>query len=231
MTVKGYQILKEGILRNNPFFVSAIWSNPRKGMPHNEVIKECKIMQKLTEYTLGKTVISSEYDSDADTSYYGTYGNAYTPGCIIRADETFYEDHIEDIDKEDDDGYPLYEVPTIRGEYSFFYPSDTGENIGTELYRKYSRENYKRLEEFNNSQWGYIGITVKTTVHIDGVLSDTISDALWGIETDSSDEHFKSEIEELKESVKDQLRKMGFSDNEINASVDNAETKKGECYL
>jgi hypothetical protein len=187
-------------------------------------------MKKCTEYTLGKTIISSEYDETGDHDYYGICGDKYKPGCIVRADQSFYEDHI-DIDKEDDDGYPLYEVPTIRGEYSFFYPADTGEKIGTELYRKYSLENYKRVEALNNGQWGYIGLIVETTVHIDNTLSDTITESLWGIESDSGSEYFNGEIEELKESVKDQLRKMGFSDDEINQSVNNAETKKGEMYL
>jgi hypothetical protein len=179
-------------------------------------------MKKCTTYILGKTFISSEYDRDGNHDYYGTYGDKYKPGCIVRADDSFYEDHTSDEE---------YEPETMPREYSFFYPSDTGEKIGTELYRKYSLENYKRVEDLNNSQWCYIGLIVETTVHIDNTLSDTITESLWGIESDSGREYFNGEIEELKESVKAQLSKMGFSDDEINQSVDNPETKKGEMYL
>jgi hypothetical protein len=179
-------------------------------------------MKKCTEYTLGKTIISSEYDQDGNHDYYGTYGDKYKPGCIVRADDSFYEDHINDDE---------YEPETMHREYSFFYPTDTGEKIGTELYRKYALENYKRVEDLNSNQWCYIGLIAETTVHIDGTLSDTISDALWGIESDSGKDYLNSTIDELKESVKEQLRALGFSDEEINASVDNAETKKGEMYL
>ena len=39
-----------------------------------------------------------------------------------------------------------------------------------------------------------------------------------------------AELYRLQASYKRSL-KMGFSDDEINQSLDNAETKKGECYL
>ena len=69
-------------------------------------------MKKCTTYTLGKTVISSEYDEFSDFDMYGKYGDKVKPVCIIRGDNTFLEDHVDDDD---------YDMPLGRfGEYSFF---------------------------------------------------------------------------------------------------------------
>ena len=186
-------------------------------------------MKKCTTYTLGKTVISSEYDEIQDFGMYGTYGNTLKPGCIIRADRTFYEDIPED--NKDDDGYPIYEVPTIRGEYSFFYPADNGEKIGTEEYRKYALQEYQRVRDYNNNRWSYLVLMVETFINTDSGLSDSVFDTIGRVESDGGKDYFNEMIDDLKSSVKDQLIKMGFSDEEINLSVDNSENKKGEMYL
>jgi hypothetical protein len=188
-------------------------------------------MKKCTEYTLGKTIISSEYDDMPMDDIYGTYDQKYTEGCIVRADGTFYEDHIEETNKENDDGYPLYEVPTIRGEYSFFHPADNGEKFGTEEYRKYAMQDYQRMVDYNNSEWCYLVLKVETTITTNTGLTDTVFATLCNVESDQGKEELNAIIDELKSEVKDQLCKMGFSYDEINQSVDNAETKKGEMYL
>ena len=186
-------------------------------------------MKKCTTYTLGKTIISSEYDKYPMDDIYGTYGNKLKPGCIIRADGKFYEDIPED--NEDDDGYPIYEVPKIRGEYSFFYPSDTGEKIGTSGYRKYALENYKRMCDYQNNHWSYLVIKCETFINTDSGLSDSVFDTLCSVESDGGKEYIKEIIDDLKSNVKGQLEKTGFSKDEINLSIDNSETKKGEMYL
>jgi hypothetical protein len=180
-------------------------------------------MKKCTTYILGKTIISSEYDDTPMDDIYGKYGNTLKPGCIIRYEKEFYEDII---DKED------YEIPLLNnGECSFFYPADNGEKIGTDEYKKYALLNYQRMEDYNNNHWSYLIIRCETFVHTDSGLSDGVFDTLSSVESDGEKEYLKEIIDELKNNVKYQLKNMGFSEDEINQSVDNPETKKGEMYL
>jgi hypothetical protein len=178
-------------------------------------------MKKCTEYTLGKTIVSSVIDEYADESDYGSFGNKYEPGCIVRADNSFYEDHINDDE---------YEPGIMRHEYSFYYPPDNGEDIGTADYKKYAKEDYKRMTDYNNNQWSYLVLKVETSIHSDMGLSHVFA-IIGNIESDYGRDGLNEHISELKAQIRYQLCKMGFSDDEINQSVDNSELKKGECYL
>ena len=167
--------------------------------------------------------MSSGYDEISDFDNYGSYGHKFEPGCIVRADGSFYEDHITDDE---------YEPSTLRnGEYSFFYPAENGEKIGTDEYRKYAKRDYQRMVDYNNNHWSYLVLIVETTINTDSGLSDSVSDTIGGVESDGGVDYLKEMVDDLKTGVKSQLSKMGFSDDEINLSVNNAETKKGEMYL
>lgn len=174
-------------------------------------------MKKCTEYKIGKTTIKKESDYDADLSYLGEYGSKVKPGCIIRADETFIEDHADDED---------YEIPGMGNrEYSFFYPFCGGEEPSAPDYQKYALQDYKQMEDYNNGQWSMIGITVSTTITTDTGLTDKIVNSLWGIEDrwdKDSREYIQGEIENLKGENKVELLKMGFSESEIDQSLNNA---------
>jgi len=191
--------------------------NRKMGIPCNGVKGDVKTMKKCTEYTLGKTRIIKKPDYRADDSYLGVYGSVLKPGCIIRTDKSFYEDHIDDDD---------YEPGLIPREHSFFYPPDTGEKIGTPEYKKCALLDYQVVEDLNNQQWGFISLTVSTTVFADVGLTDEISNSLYGIEDhwdkDSNDYH-REVVDDLKHEVKVQLLKMGFSDQEIDESFKDAE--------
>jgi hypothetical protein len=213
-------------------------------------------MKKCTEYTLGKTIISSECDEYPDYSYLGEYTEKIGPGVIIREHDEFYERIPVEMERDYDGrflGKKEPEYSTYRnGEYSGFKPcnhipfnpkdwahvSRKDKSAVIKQYGSlenasyaYAMADYKRMESLNNGHWSYICLTVETTMTTNTGISSVISDSLCGIESDSGDDYFKEIISELKENVKAQLRKMGFSDDEINQSVDNAETKKGEMYL
>ena len=177
-------------------------------------------MKKCTTYTIGKTVIKKEIDTNPDTSYLGEYGEKYLPGCVIRGDRSVYEDHIDDDD---------YEPPRMNQEYSFFYPPDNGEKPGTPDYKKYALQDYDNMEDLNNSQWTFIGIIVKTTIKTDIGISDEIVNSLWGIEDHfdkDSKAYVQETISELKAENKAELLKMGFTEKEIDESLNNAEEKE-----
>jgi hypothetical protein len=177
-------------------------------------------MKKCINLSVGKTTIKKEPDYDADTSYLGEYGDKLKPGCIIRADRTFYED-IPDYDDS-----PDYEVPEMSRVCSFFYPPDNGEIPGTPEYKKYALQDYENMENLNNQQWGYVAIVVKTTIKTDMGLSDEVINSLCGIE-DHWDKDSKNYIDEiitdLKAENKAELLKMGFSEKEIDESLNNAD--------
>lgn len=177
-------------------------------------------MKKCVTLSIGKTTIKKEPDYDRDTSYLGEYGDKLKPGCIIRADRTFYED------MPDYDDNPDYEVPEMNRVCSFFYPPDNGEKIGTPDYKKYALQDYEMMEDLNNNQWGYISIVVKTFIKTDMGLSDEIISSLCGIEDHwdkDSEEYINALISDLKSENKAELLKMGFSAPEIDESLNNAD--------
>jgi hypothetical protein len=177
-------------------------------------------MKKCTTYTLGETIIVQKYDDTPDTSNYGKYTEKYQPGCIIRRNRTFYEDHIDDDD---------YDPPRMNREYSFFQPYASGEKIESSEYRKYALQDYEAMESLNNQQWTYICLDVKTFIHTDSGLSDHVQNSLCSIE-----DHWDKESREYKEEVvRDlisenivELSKMGFSMDEIKKSTDNPKYPK-----
>jgi hypothetical protein len=178
-------------------------------------------MQKLTTYALENTVLSTDCDDIIDYDVYGSYGNEYLPGCIIRSDNTFFEDHIDDEE---------YEPNTISCEYSFYYPPANGEKPGTTDYKKYALQDYKRSSD-QGETWVYLVVKCETQITTNTGMSDTISDVLCGVESDGDKDYFRDIINDLKSNVKSELKKFGFTDAEIDESVDNAVTKKGELYL
>lgn len=177
-------------------------------------------MKKCVDLSIGTTTVIRQIDTDPDTSYLGEYGDTPKPGCLIIQDQKIYEEVINDED---------YEFPERSDNYRFFYPPDNGEIPGTDKYREYALQDYQTMEDLNNSQWTYAGIIVKTVINTDMGISDTIQNSLWGIE-DHFDEDSKNEmariIEDLKEDNKADLLKMGFSSEEIDQSLNNAETKE-----
>ena len=174
-------------------------------------------MKKCIALSIGKTTIKKSPDTDPDTSYLGEYGNKYKPGCVIRGDRSIYEDHIDDDD---------YDPPQMSLEYNFFYPPDNGESPGTADYKKYALQEYDNMEDLNNSQWTFIGLIVTTEIKTDMGISDKVVSSLWGIEDHwdkDSDAYIKETISELKAENKAELLKMGFSEKEIDASLNDAE--------
>ncbi|MCK9593886.1 MAG: hypothetical protein M0Q91_17940 [Methanoregula sp.] len=182
-------------------------------------------MKKCINLSIGTTTIAKKPDTDPDTSYLGEYGNVLKPGCIVRKDNTFFEDIPDEWNTTE-----IKEAHYMHDrEYPYFYPPDNGETPGTEDYKRYALQDYQNVEDLNSSQWTYAGIIVKTVIKTDMGISDTIQNSLWGIE-DHFDEDSKSEmariIEDLKEDNKSELLKMGFSEAEIDQSLNTAEIKE-----
>lgn len=181
-------------------------------------------MKKCLNLTLGTTYCSVQSDDSPDTSYLGEYTEKYIPGCIIRGDNTFYEDHTDDEE---------YEPPTLSREYSFFIPPDNGEKPGTDDYKKYAMQDYRRTEALNRGLWWHIGITLSTVISSDNGLSvDSIRSSVWGIESDSGKDYIKEIISDLSADIRSELQKIGFKDKEIDKTLKNIRySTEAEYYI
>jgi len=86
----------------------------------------------------------------------------------------------------------------------------------------------KRLKEYDNGEFCFIGIEVETeilTSHDKGktfLINHISSGGLWGIESDSEDDYFKEVVAEEMSELKKILQSMGFKLREIKASFEAA---------
>lgn len=122
-----------------------------------------------------------------------------------------------------------------RGEYQYFNPSGNYTGEPPEDIRKYTRQDYERMERLNRGDWCFIGIRAEATYHIDtrspvtgectgaSGLQILTSGGLWGIESDS-DKAYLTEIEsEQLSELREQLYAIGFSKRAIATAFKNVE--------
>lgn len=118
-----------------------------------------------------------------------------------------------------------------RGQYRYFNPSYNycdrhgkalKDNTPEEI-RKYVREDYARMEGYNNCQWSYIGIRAEAEIQLTkyGPLQEITSGGLWGTESDSGQEHIASIEQEELSDLSMQLHALGFSKRAIAAAFKN----------
>ena len=112
-----------------------------------------------------------------------------------------------------------------RGEYRYFNPSfnyvdksgkatDEPENV-----RKYTRQDYERMESLNRGSWCHIGISAVAEVVTNAGSMSTVqtihSGGLYGIESDSERSYLESVEQEELASLKSELSAIGFSKRAI----------------
>ena len=126
-------------------------------------------------------------DTDPDLSYLGTYSNTPEEHHIDRKEHGWYK----------------------RNEYRYF-------NLGCGD-PEYLEQDYKRMCDYNNSQWWMVGVQAIAKVQFtdNGPSQSIKSGGLWGVESDSSKEYFAElEVEQLME-LRDELIAAGFDTNEV----------------
>ena len=175
-------------------------------------------MQKTVDIILEKTRVVRHPDDFEDFSTLGEYTDEMEPGYIFRGNRpVFVEDWPEDTER-----------PDKGREWRCFIPPDNGEEIGTADYRKYALEDYERMEAFQRGEWTYITIYVSSviTANIGGdgdFLTNTICSSLSGIENDCDQMDIDGTIAELKAEQYASLKKIGFSEEEIEKSFSGCE--------
>ena len=84
---------------------------------------------------------------------------------------------------------------------------------------EYTKQDYTRMEAYNNGDWDFIGIQAQADVIISGVCQSITSGGLWGIESDSDKSYLQSiEADELT-NLRAVLYEMGFSKRAIAAAI------------
>jgi hypothetical protein len=167
---------------------------------------------------IDKIKIVHTMDDDPDLSWLGEYTEKLTDGVIVRHFGKFYQDLTEE---------EIEEIPGRSNEYRGFIPADSGEKPDSPNYKKYALENYSRMEDINNGNVGFYGISAEAKVLTqypgsDHWLINTLSSGgLWGIESDSDPSYFEEIEKEQLEELKDVLKEYGFSEDEINKSFEN----------
>jgi hypothetical protein len=122
-----------------------------------------------------------------------------------------------------------------RNEYQFFNPSFNyvdkdgnalKENTPEEV-RKYTRQDYERMESLNAGQWCYLGIRADAEIQLtkDGPLQDVTSGGLWGVESDAGRADMEETEQEQMHELRGQLLALGFSRRAIASAFKNVEHK------
>ncbi len=173
-----------------------------------------------------------ETDSDADTSTLGEWTDALDDWCIVRATGEYVRDTIDAAADEDGESNP--DFPEKGREYRCFRPYASGEAPGTDSYKQYGLQDWKRMEGLCNGDWCYIGVYATAEVSYDignGArrLETLRSPGLWGFESDCGDYAATVADEELSE-LKDHLRTFGVSLRRFAALAREAKEKMADTH-
>ena len=154
----------------------------------------------MKKFKIESIVIEHKLDDNPDTSFIGEYTSDLDDGVLVRQYDKFYEDLTE----EEKD-----QINTRNREYTGFKPCAGDEKVGTKEYKEYGLQDYKRMEQLNNGDFSFMGITAYADIYFeeDGVcqFQKVTSVGIWGIESDDksgTEEFEKDQIENLKEQLK-----------------------------
>lgn len=187
----------------------------------------------LTKKKIFEVRLVHETDTDPDLSWIGEYTDELRDGVIVRDRNEYYEKLPREMDRDANGRFSgkgdlIDPLPERGREYRGFRPYAGGEKVGTKEYYEYGMQDYRRMEDYNNMQWCFIGIkaTAKVGVSLDGgenyTLETISSGGLWGIESDSDKEYFREvEAEEMAQ-LKSLLLAYGFGRSTVARAVKNA---------
>lgn len=186
-----------------------------------------KNMKRIHSVTIKRMI-----DESPDTSWLGEYSNRATSeysidrahniecdvcGLLFRLLQSAGSLEACDCDERGD---------MTRGEYQYFNPSfnyvdkqGNAKDLTPEEVRKYTRQDYERMEALNRGDWCFIGISAEAEYSIDSPNGSPIqtvtSGGLWGIESDSDAAFFAETEQEQLSELRDQLHAIEFSKRAI----------------
>jgi hypothetical protein len=196
-------------------------------------------MTKEQKRILSVTIIH-QTDSDGYTSYYGEYSDTrsskvsvdrqHTLTCAVNCEpgNDIGQDYGEPCDCNEGGSWN-------RNQYRFFNPSfnyinKSGNPTDGMTYaeaRKYTHQDYERMEALQRGDWCFIGIKAVAEVHLtDGDSFRTTTQIIrspgcWGIESDSGQDYITEVEQEELSNLKSELSAIGFSKRAIAAAFRN----------
>jgi len=160
-----------------------------------------------------RITVKREEDPHSDISHLGTYSHEPREGCIDRA-------------KHADEGAPVgafgyrYFIPTNHVPYNAGdWEHVTGKALAAVIKEfgstvkaaeSYALQDYERAEAWNRGAWCMVGVVAVAEVEVNGARQTIKSPGLWGIESDSGEDHFKEVGEEQLSELRAILRELGF---------------------
>lgn len=91
------------------------------------------------------------------------------------------------------------------------------------LNASYRESDYQRMESLQRGDWNFVGITARAQVILSGSLIQNIrSGGLWGIESDSDEEHFEEVRQGQLAELGRELEAVGFDKSAIQKAMNQA---------
>jgi hypothetical protein len=110
-------------------------------------------------------------------------------------------------------------------EYRYFTPYAGGEKWGSPDYRKYAKQDFERMEAYNDCGWCYVGIIAKAKISIDGTIQTIRSGGVWGVESDSGYDYMMETASDQITDLTNQLCALGFGARAITHALDQWDRK------
>ncbi len=121
----------------------------------------------------------------------------------------------------------------LRNEYRYFNPSSNyvdakdqpRDGLTPDEVRKYTRQDYERMEDYNANGWCYVGLraVAKYQTAFGSPIQTLSSGGLWGIESDSDASYFAEVAGEELAQLRTELKALGFSARAIATAFKNVE--------
>jgi hypothetical protein len=173
--------------------------------------------------------IQHKLDESPDTSWMGEYSDTQTSSFSI--------DRAHRIDCDINTGKgelcDCGDERKPRRELRYFNPSFNYVNkngfpvaeLTPEDVRKYTLQDYERMEGLNAGNWNFMGVIAQAYVATPDTFGYTEqvihSGGVWGIESDASKEYIKSEENQQLRELREILKEFGFSTRQISAAFKN----------
>jgi hypothetical protein len=178
---------------------------------------------------INSITIKEDIDHDPDLSYLGKI--SWTP-TYSKTHKTWIPVEPDRVGKGTEWFSPMNHLPHKKENWSHVSDEDKAKVIATfGSLRKadiaYAYEDCERLVKYQRGDWYMISIRVEAIISVseDGEhwANYALYESLGGIESDSGDEYIDETKKELLDEMKSQLLEWGFTNEEIDEAMENAE--------
>jgi hypothetical protein len=205
-------------------------------------------MKRITEVS-----IVTICETQPDLSWIGEYTDKPSDWVIVREENDYlynleqaakkaaYDYYVKECKKDGEtpesidnwsDGNWYYDLPERGREYRFFKPCAGGEKEGTEDYKTYGLQDFKRMEAYERQNWCMTGIKAVAKIQTsedgkDWLCNEVSSGGLWGVESDCGADYKKEVADGQLAELRNALKAFGFNNRQIDQSFQNVKEIDG----